>query len=72
MTMNARTVVSCGLHMSTSIPKGRRNGANVRVASFGFATLFDISAHERECCDKAAQDGGDDNSDSAEDDNGEE
>ena len=39
MTMNARIVASCGLHMSTSIPKGRRNGANVRVASFGFATL---------------------------------
>ena len=39
MTMNARIVASCGLRMSTSIPKARRNGANVRVASFGFATL---------------------------------
>ena len=70
MTLNARIVASCGLRMSTSIPKARRNGANVRVASFGFATLATYLLKSGNAVIRRRK--MEDNSDNAEDDNGEE
>jgi hypothetical protein len=52
--------------------KGKTKWSQCEGCELWFCHTCDISAHERECCDKAAQDGGDDSSDNAEDDNGEE